>query len=486
MGKGINTWVMDDCHPDYNWKELRRMKEQLHTYRQAGNESRLRSRLGAQVYTRNVCDILKPQLYRKSNIQTKRLIQEYIFELRRCIVWVTERCNMNGRFGDLQAHEMCRLIMCLRTSLGRTSLVLQGGAMISTSHLGVVRALHSQRVLPRVITGMSTGALVAALVCITTDENLPTILDATNINLDVFNHGPNKGHDVNESWFNSSFIETIKRRYHRYRTSHHVFDIGVLNECTRVNLGDITFEEAYAKTGRVLNITIAMSPVAGTPQLLNFLTAPKVLIRTAVVASIATSRVLYAPVQLLCKDKDNEIKDYFAADFVPASAHRASVHRKPALNRIGELFNVNQFIISQTRPYIAPFIQLQAFADRLPFFGRLTRVVLSDGLFWLKQLHEWNVLPVFLQRIMMDEVVPNLRWWSIVYITPDIRPIDVVRMFETPMRDNIREWANRGERATWPHIAELKIRCGVELEMDTAYTSLRRTGALQNMPPRTI
>jgi TAG lipase/lysophosphatidylethanolamine acyltransferase len=348
-------------------------------------------------------------------------------------------------------------------------------------HLGVVKALYEQRLLPRIITGTSSGALIAAHVCVTKDEDLLGVLDATHINLDAFIRSQN-AHSANgvSSWLSSSFFATIKRRYRRYRTLHHVFDIDVLAECTTDNLGDITFEEAYAKTGRILNITIAMSEVTGTPQLLNYLTAPHVLVRSAVVASIATSKAMFAPVQLLCKNPAGDIVMYFAADFSEKDHnHRHStVHPEAPLTRIGELFNVNHFIVSQSRPYIAPFIQLQKFADRHQPLGLLIRFTLSEWLHWLEVLNQFNMLPTFLQRILMDEIVPTLASWSKVSITPQLGLWDLLRTFDTPTPEKLQQWSARGEKCTWPYICELKVRCDIELELDASYTSLRRRGGV--------
>lgn len=40
-------------------------------------------------------------------------------------------------------------------------------------HLGVVKTLFEHGLLPRIISGASVGALVAALVCVKTDDELP-------------------------------------------------------------------------------------------------------------------------------------------------------------------------------------------------------------------------------------------------------------------------------------------------------------------------
>jgi len=338
-------------------------------------------------------------------------------------------------------------------------------------HLGVVKALYLQRLLPRIITGTGTGALIAALVSTTPDESLLAVVDGSHINLDAFHRAQ---HEYTNGEVNS-WSGSLKRRYKRYRTSHHLFDIDVLRDCARDNLGDITFEEAYAQTGRILNITIAMSEVAGTPQLLNYITAPHVLIWSAVVSSIATSKEMYAPVQLLCKGDTGAITLHFAADFSGRGGLRqASVHPEAPLTRIGELFNVNHFIVSQTRPYVAPFVQLQKFADRYQPLGILVRLCLNELLHWLEILNGFGFLPTIIQRVLVDEVVPSFASWSKISITPGIGLHDLLTMFDTPTRSMLQKWSARGERCTWPAICELQCRCDIELELEAAYASIRR------------
>ncbi len=477
----IDDWAVMSRQSCYDWEILRDLKKDLERCRRLGDERGLCSQLRAQS-SRNICRILSPALYRKSQIQTKKLIHDYIQEVRQSITYLGERNGLsNGAVSVVPAQAKRQLIVDMRTILGRTSLLLQGGAMVSMCHLGVVKALFEQRLLPRIITGTSTGALIAALVCVAKDEDLPGVLEATHINIDAFTRSRN-GHTADglSSWYSSSFFKTMHRRYQRYRTSHHVFDIDVLKECTEANLGDITFEEAYKKTGRILNITIAMAEVAGTPQLLNYITAPHVLVRSAAVASIATSKAMYAPVRILCRNPAGEHVMYFAADYSQKDNNhrRSTVHPEAPLTRIGELFNVNHFIISQSRPYIAPFIQIQRFADRHQPLGLMVRYTLSQWRHWLEVLDYFDKLPTFLQRVLMDEIVPSVAAWSKVSITPELGLKELFKIFDTPTPENIQQWAARGEQCTWPYICELKVRCDLENELDAAYTRLRRSGAL--------
>lgn len=57
----------------------------------------------------------------------------------------------------------------------------------------------------------------------------------------------------------------------------HVNDIRELESFVWRDIGNLTFEEAHAKTSRVLNITVFSSGLEGTPTLLNYLAAPNVV-----------------------------------------------------------------------------------------------------------------------------------------------------------------------------------------------------------------
>lgn len=163
-----------------------------------------------------------------------------------------------------------------RQAFGRTTLLLQGGSAFGLCHLGVVKALHLQGLLPRIITGTATGAMIAALVGIHSEDELMPLLDGEGIDLSAFERRKmvNGGDGSNSD---SSWVGTFYRRMRRLLRKGYLFDVGVLEECVRANVGDLTFEEAYARSKRILNITVATMGKNGTPNLLNYLTAPNVV-----------------------------------------------------------------------------------------------------------------------------------------------------------------------------------------------------------------
>lgn len=147
-------------------------------------------------------------------------------------------------------------------SFGHTALLLHGGATFGLYHLGVVKALHEQNLLPKVISGTSVGALIAALICIHTKEELPQLFEPGGIDLAAF-AVKKKG--------------SIKRKITRLFTKGYLLDIKVLEDCVEKNLGDITFEEAYNRTGMVLNIMVTSALKTDTPRTFNHVTTPNVV-----------------------------------------------------------------------------------------------------------------------------------------------------------------------------------------------------------------
>jgi predicted acylesterase/phospholipase RssA len=56
-----------------------------------------------------------------------------------------------------------------------------------------------------------------------------------------------------------------------------IFDVEILREAMRANLGDMTFQEAFNRTRFILNITVSSSTLYDMPRLLNYITAPDVV-----------------------------------------------------------------------------------------------------------------------------------------------------------------------------------------------------------------
>ncbi|KAL5332514.1 hypothetical protein BJX70DRAFT_392928 [Aspergillus crustosus] len=433
---------------------------------------------------RNLGNITSPKLFLHANAGTKILIDDYITQVALSIQHVTALQTAPVHDSGFTSQAKVELLHDTRQAFGRTTLLLQGGSIFGLCHLGVVKALHLQGLLPRIITGTATGALIAALVGVHNEDELLSFLDGDKIDLSAFDRQRNEAQSSWTNWlFPSSLansgLMTLIRRTRRYFTKGYFLDAEVLEECVHANLGDLTFEEAYARSKRILNITVATSGRSGTPNLLNYLTAPNVLIWSAAVASNATNNSLYPPVTIYCKDETGTIVPWPHSQDVVFKPWRHTHYEEgeSPLSRIAELFNVNHFIISQARPYIIPFLRSEInFLDRRPTTGRwnmtraLARLVALEIGHRLRQLNYIGLLPAQLARLLIEESVPG----SQLTLVPDLRLRDFPKLFQNPDQTSLAHWMLKGERGVWPAVSALKVRCAIEVELDKGYQVVRR------------
>lgn len=475
----LDAWRRENDGRYYDWLKISGQKREIERCQINGDILNLCGMLRMHP-VRNLYNILSPRLYTKAHAGTKLLIEDYIRQVQRC---VSDLAAISGTQSGFNSQTKMELFHDTSHAFGRSTLVLQGGSAFSMCHLGVVKALFLRGLLPRIITGTATGALVAALVCVHTDDDLLEVLTGRAIDLSSFQRSRTRRRKLaDDAPAGTLWLQAVRRRSARFLRTGHIFNTRVLEESARDNLGNLTFEEAFAKTSRILNVTVALPNEAGTPQLLNYLTTPHVLIWSAVVASTATSKTLYAPVQLYCKNETGFTEPYIATDYCcsplgqrrRSSRGRAELQEAP-LKRIGELFNVNHFIVSQTRPYIAPFVRAeQNYPGHSTFINVLIRLFSGEIFHALNQLNSIGWLPTTLCRLLMDETIPTNSRWAKISLTPDLTFRDLFALFDTPTEHLLDEWIMRGERSVWPAIPELRVRCGIEFELERAYESVRR------------
>jgi hypothetical protein len=298
---GRDQWQRMAQSPLYDWKLIRDIVRQLRKFR-LGSES-LPNTVPANLEKlvdlclessckNNVGGVENEVLYSQAHFGTKDLVQEYVQETLRALDALS--CapvqSSNGRSSSCSwrsSHEKRAFFKKASRLYGRSALCLSGGAAFGYYHLGVVKALLLADSLPKVITGTSAGSLIAAVVCTRTDAELKILLEP-----EVCVHFT----ACDESW-----ITRLRR----------LFQEGVLFSRSRweakmdwVTQGDTTFAEAYARTGRILNITVVSTDSHSPPKLLNHRTSPNVVIWSAVLASSAVPGII-EPVQLMIK-KINE------------------------------------------------------------------------------------------------------------------------------------------------------------------------------------
>lgn len=224
---------------------------------------------------RNLGNITAPRLFDRAYGGTKLLIEDYVTQVAYAIEYLTQYPTAASSDTGLTNQAKLDVLHDTRQAFGRSVLVLQGGQVFGICHLGVIKALHLRGLLPRIIAGTATGAIIAALVGVHTEDELLDFLNGKNIDLTAFAKRPTGKGSKGSGWF-----ETLSRRIRRWWQEGHFLDVGVLEQLLRANVGDLTFEEAYTRTKRVLNITVTTSGGGGVPNLLNYLTAPNVVSTT--------------------------------------------------------------------------------------------------------------------------------------------------------------------------------------------------------------
>lgn len=313
---GLDLWRYSPPSRYYDYRLITERLDTLASAREAGDTALLLNLLRSGL-VRNLGNITAPKLYNRSFAGTKYLIEEYITQVAEAIEDIASLPVADGRTTDSGGYHFSPplarsiegssdvktvtrtsggpgvhfsqdepmptqmkldFVHDTRQAYGRSSLVLQGGAIFGICHLGVVKALFLRGLLPRVITGTATGALVAALVAIHTEEELPAVLSGESIDLSAFaKTGKFESGEGAQTQSLKTRWETLLRRVKRFWNEGYFLDVKVLEECVRANVGDMTFEEAYNKCKRVLNITVATEGRGGIPTLLNYLTAPNVV-----------------------------------------------------------------------------------------------------------------------------------------------------------------------------------------------------------------
>jgi TAG lipase/lysophosphatidylethanolamine acyltransferase len=277
----------DPSSRSYDWSLINQRLDSLITAREDNDLISLLDLIRSGL-VRNLGNITAPRLYNRSFAGTKYLVEEYIAQVVGAVDDINVRpssipAGANETGIEYETHALgistqrkLDFLHDTRQAFGRTTLVLQGGAIFGLCHLGVVKALFLRGLLPRIITGTATGALIASLVAIHTEDELPSVLKGDGIDLSAFEAHAHLGQQTGKQSIEYGW-RTLLRRIRRFMREGYFLDVTVLEECVKANVGDLTFEEAYNRSKRVLNITVATEGQEGVPALLNYITAPNVV-----------------------------------------------------------------------------------------------------------------------------------------------------------------------------------------------------------------
>jgi Patatin-like phospholipase/Domain of unknown function (DUF3336) len=453
-------------------------------------------------------------------------VTEYIEEMQRALHHI---CHCSA----LPLEERMAFVRELRHAYGRTGLVLSGGEFFFTSfhqhyfypcvafsspfpfsshllggsfshwHFGCCKILFAEGLLPRVLSGSSGGAIAAAMLCTRTDSELQESMDTwpTAPNTDFF--GPAKG-----------VKGTIKHLFSR--GTLHSAEIYIIR--LQRLMGDLTFQEAYCRSGRILNIAVVAADTQEPCRILNYLTAPNVLVWSAVACSSAFP-FLFAPQELLVKDASGNIVPHFSpcsvaaeepeessstcttssapspgSSLVSAIGATAAAPTTPTtppattagdtssvaldssgrmrrwcdgsleedlpMKCLGELFGVNYFLVSQCNPWLVPVL---SGAGRLP--RRLAHLI------ELEVKHRCGQLLALFPGNKLMKLICQPWYGDLNFVLP-VSTFNVARSAVNFTPAEIIKAMRAGQRAVWSKLPAVRAACAVEVAVDAELRTL--------------
>ncbi len=427
---GNQRWKMMDQSRQYDYIAIRLRIDQLRKLRAQHDYHGLLFTLNEGIHG-NMGGMGRPELYQRAKFGTKRLIGEYMDE----VVEVIDLLASPETDGAIAFEEKLDFFRRAHHCFGQSALMMSGSGMLLYFHIGVVKALWQQGLLPNVISGSSGGAFVGSLLATHTDAELEKVFDPAYL--------------VNR-------IEEGRRRAGLLaRVRPRLLEVHEIEGILERLVPDMTFQEAFEKTGRHLNISVSPAEAHQTSRLLNAITSPNVLIRQAILGSAAVPGV-YPPVTLAAKDKDGERKLYLPSRKWVDGAVSDDLPAK----RLARLYGVNHFIVSQTNPHVIPFV---SDAKRSSRVGAVVKVAAT------RTAREWvNAGAAILQKPLSRRPrlnqaanvalsILNQDYVGDINILPPFRFYKPTRLLAHLSEHEISELIRMGERSAWPKLEMVRI-----------------------------
>ncbi|KAI9664035.1 MAG: hypothetical protein M1821_007526 [Bathelium mastoideum] len=467
---GNEKWKEMDAYAYYDDATVRRVRNQLaglrrlaesaendegrgarggkgkgHGYGEGGRRAieQLRSLCEACIKS-NFAGIENPRLYSETYYGTKNLVQSFVDEVEASLKLLLSTRQLNQ---DAKA----ALFKHLQNNFGRTALCLSGGATFAYYHFGVAKALLDANLLPQVITGTSGGALIAGLLATRTDAELKRLL------VPALAGRITACQDDFRTWFG------------RWRRTGARFDaLEWARRCAWFTRGSLTFAEAYARTGRILNVSCVPSDPHSPTILANYLTAPDCVVWSAVLASAAVPGILN-PVVLMRKGPDGALAPYSFGSKWKDGSLRTDI----PLRALNLHFKVNFSIVSQVNPHVnlfffssrgtvgRPVTHRRGRGWRGGFLGSaVEQYIKLDLNKWLKVLRHLELLPRPLGQDWSE--IWLQRFSGTITIWPKSVLSDFWYILSDPSVERLARMIHVGQQSTFPKLQFIANRMKAE------------------------
>ncbi|MCK6504326.1 patatin-like phospholipase family protein [Myxococcota bacterium] len=424
---GADAWRAQDHSPHYDATLLRQERDRLHALRHQGDGLGLARQLDESL-ARHLGDITAPELYGRALTGTKHLVGAFLDEAEASLRWLVGAdvpgvCAADKRLAFQRAWKV----------YGHSALMLSGGATWGFHHLGVVKALFERDLLPHILSGASTGAMIAAGICSRTDAEIAALFaDIDQIRLDGLLRLP--------------LVQALQQGA--------ALDPDQLRAVLDHNVGPATFAQAFAHSGRVLAIAVSPTRTRQKSRLLCHLTSPDVLIASAAMASSALPG-LFVPQVLHARDPDGTVRPWVPTERWADGSITADLPKM----RLARLFNVNHFIASQTNPHVLPFVRHHGQRGLVPTIAGIAGASVRSQGALVTDLARRATRPSKGPVGRLADRAYNLvsqDYRGDIDIHPQLRPSMLGKLVVNPSRDDLAEFIAEGERAAWPKLAMIR------------------------------
>lgn len=433
---GLQAWRDADDSKYFDSNAIRARLEKLRKLSAADDVKGLLFVLNEGIHG-NIDGMGHERLYQKARFGTKKLIEDYVAE-------VVASLNKIATSRGIPREEKRDFFRRAQHCYGRSALLLSGSGSFLFFHIGVVKALWEEGVLPAIMSGASGGSIVAAIVCTRKNADIGAFLESERL--------ANPGRDPRT------------RRLASDEVRDRLADL----------IPDLTFQEAYEVSGRHLNVSVAPAEKHQNGRLLNAITAPNVLIREAVLASCAVPGV-FPPVMLIARDDNGERTPYQPdRRWVDGSV----THDIPT-KRLERLYGVNHHIVSQANPIALPFatdtrkqmapIEAIQHASMTTFKAWLNAnmVIFQKPLELIPPL---NSIANMARSVINQDYTGDIniirppKFWSPTKILSDLGQEDIDELIDT------------GERTAWPKVEMVRTQTAISRALEAILAKIDKAG----------